>query len=1290
MKRACSLKTLLFPIYWETRMKIFFLLSLFILAHIQKTIAQITSVSNVSKYFIWDDNSNITPDALNVFSFSFNDYSLREDLYHLPAHEELMPLDSWNPLSDSISISISHSDNIFVTPLENNFLQKKNVKKNIISHDITFISGKPHLRVTIFPFIIDTTRNYYKKINFIQLKIAHTHIKNSNLKQISSNYANNSLLANGKWVKIKITKTGVHKIPYSLLSEWGFSNPAKVKVYGMGGKMLPENNSVERGDDMILNRSLHTNNAIYFYASGPVQWKFNSSKNMFVHTIHHYTDEAYYFLSEQDENAEIENAENFNLTPNNTITAYDYYTYHETNKTLLIKSGRTWYGEIFTRDILNTQSFQFNIPDLELSSNVRVAVDAISRSNLATSYNTYINNHLNPIASMSIAAVNIYKTDSFYAQSGTCTGNFIPDSENITVKLKYNASSEDSKGYLDKINIQGKRLLKYNGTQFSFRDYSSIGSENITNFTISSTDPSIQIWDVTEAQNPKVVNTNKASSTVSFNYCTPELKEFVAFSLNENLPSPEFAENISNQNLHGLPQIDYLIITPDDDKIKAQANILAQLHQDYNNLTTAVVTQKQIFNEFSSGQPDIVAIRSFARMFYKRANGNEALKPKYILLFGDGSYDNKSTVNNTNLILTYQSDNSIHYIQSYTADDFYGILDDSEGDNLSAASLDIGIGRFPIKNENEAINAVNKVRMYLTSQQQSPWKTKIAFIGDDGDGVIHMSAADYAAQKIETNNPEFEIQKIYLDAYPKKVLSNGSRYPDVEKAIDKAVNEGILIFNYSGHGGEKGLAHEQIVTIERIRAWSNLTRLPLFLTATCEFSRYDDKLFTSAGEEVFLNPDGGAIALLTTSRIVYSSQNKTLNDNFYDFAFVRDENNNKLRLGDILKKTKNKSGATINKLNFTLLGDPALQLCYPDNAIKPVILNNNNISSSDTLKALSINTITSKTIPYENRNEAIVDDFILTDFNGDAKTTLYDKPVTITTLGNAGNKQFTYNTYQNILFKGSSAVENGNMTNIFVIPKDINYNYGKGRFSFYASSTQGNEAFGSYNITIGGTDTGTGDNQGPDIEMLLNSEAFKNGQTVNTTPLLIANLSDENGINASGSGIGHDLVLTLDDGSVKHNLNSYFESKKDDYKNGSIYFQLPELTTGKHTLTLKAWDTYNNSSESTISFNVSSSDNLSVTNVSMYPNPLLRGETIYLTFNHDAPNTKIHTTINIYSINGSLVYSEEEKIASETASALIEIDDTRFFLPGIYMIHILLNTESGKNGTICQKIVVIK
>ncbi len=1184
---------------------------------------------------------------------------------------------------ENISTEIVNSKWEFVSATEINTLQNA-LLDSTITKRVVISKKQPYLELSLLPFKKGNTPNSFYKLKSILIKVSFNDItKTAKLKTASNNYVTKSVLAQGKWVRIKVTQTGVHKIPYSTLVSWGFSNPANVKVYGNGGNMLPKNNADFRYDDLKLNATMQSNDNLYFYGQSPTEWVYNNSKQMFTHISHDYTDVSYYYLSEEGLKTTITDAPIVTQAPNITVKEFDDYKFIEENKYNVLHSGRTWYGDKFDPISVSQRTYSFSFPEIVTSSPAQISAEVIARSSSVSQFELYYADELTPLYSLIASPIAWSDVEGAFAREASSIKLFLPTSSDLNFTLIYKSDQSTAIAYLDKLDIQARRQLKKSTSQFQFRDLLSVNANNIAKFEISTDDNSIIVWDITDFTTPQKM-TLSGTTTKWFVTNTPILKEFVAFSPSGNLLLPEFDKEIPNQNLHGLAQTDYIIITAPE--FLTEANRLASLHQENSGMRTTVVSQNLIFNEFSSGKPDVTAIRAFVKMFYDRAGSQISDAPKYLLLFGDGSYDNRSITGNTNKIMTYQSKNSIVFNSSYVTDDFFGFLDDIEGVNEISDRLDIGIGRFPVNTKSEAQIAVDKTDLYLNSQEKNNWITQLTFIGDDGDNNTHMNDADRLAQKVELYHPEFNINKIYFDSYKK---TSTSKYPDVETAIENAVNGGSLIMNYTGHGGELGLSHEQVITIPKILSWTNRTKLSLFVTATCEFSRFDNKNFTSAGEWVFLSPKGGGIALLTTTRIAYSSSNYDLNNSFFTYVFERNADGTKPSLGDILVKTKIKLGSSSAKLNFTLLGDPAIKLAYPDNFIKTLKINNTDVDTETiTLNALSKASLDAEILRGE-------DSTVMANFMGNATVTVFDKPITVTTLGNENAKPFTYKSYSNILYKGKSSVTQGVFSSDFIMPKDIRYNEDYGKIVYYAESDT-EKAIGSFkNVIIGGFSTNNQtDTKGPDIQLWLNDKKFKDGGVVGLKPLLLLNIFDENGINTSGNGIGHDLTCEIDGiPSNKIVLNSYFINDIDNYKQGSLEYQLPLFSEGNHIIKIKAWDNYNNSSEKSISFNTSNKGKLGVSEVVFSSNPISLKQSLYVTFKHDEPNQSLVVTSKLYTLTGQFIGSNKQPLVTSgytTSPLTLNISEIApaIVTNGIYFIQFELTSETGKTGTISDKIIV--
>ncbi len=1168
------------------------------------------------------------------------------------------------------------------------FIGNKILKDFYISRE----NKKPLLKVEVIPLFADGSGKIKKVIEYsvtINVAKAKKELK-AGLKKSSVEYASKSVLSKGKWVKVKIVDDGIYRIPYSKLKEWGFSNPSAVRVFGNGGIMLPKLNEAPRFDDLRENGTWHYGDAIFFFGKGTVGWRYDEDKLMWVHQLNDFGNNSYYFLTEDaGTGVSVELADYSDMTPDIEVDKYDACEYHEEELKNLLKSGRTWYGEWFSYYGKQSEVFKFNFRHLSKSDPVKLYSSMVARANVTSFFEMRVNDDPSPVQTISIDPISFSDYTGYYVHEGAGVSTFYSSGDDVNVDVKYSLPTNTSQGWLDFLCLNARCDLVMDDPVFLFRDMNSVKEGDYARYTIQNADDNTVVWDITDFTRPVKMKSKLSGSAISFISPVDTLREYVAFNPGAGMPVPEFVENVENQNLHAVSNVDFVILSYKD--FVGEAERLAAIHQSVDGMSTVVVTNEQVYNEFSSGKPDISAIRDFMRMLYKKAATKEQ-QPKYLLLFGDGSYDNRTyDSENTNKILTYQAVNSIHHSYSYVTDDFFGFLDDDEGVYLQRNLLDIGIGRFPVNTVEEAADMVNKVESYMQKQYPGKWKALLTFIGDDGDNNIHMRDADRLAGKVSLTHPEFDINKIYFDSYQKITTSTGKAYPEVNELIDKAITEGTLVFNYTGHGGENGLAHERVLTIPMIQNWTNLDRLPLFVTATCEFSRFDDYNHVSAGEWVLLNNVGGGIGLFTTTRLVYSSLNYVINNNLYDYIFEKDEKGNKLRLGDVMKNTKNSSGSSVNKLNFTLLSDPALAIAYPLKYVKTLKINDKPLDENvDTLKALSKAKIEGEVLKGDLSPDP--------DFNGNMDIVVFDKPSTVQTLGNDGAKPFEYEVYQNKIFSGQVTVAGGDFVSEFMVPKDIRYNIDKARVSYYSFDENGEEAFGANNdILVGGINNNPPfDEEGPEIKLYLNKSTFVSGDPTGTKPLLYAELYDENGINTSGIGIGHDLTLVVDDDNNNTMvMNGYFQAEPDSYQRGMVVFQLPEQTSGIHKLLFKAWDNLNNSSTAELAFNVESGGELEVDHVNIFPNPVTYSGYVNLYFSHDEPNSSIYIEMSTFNIGGQLLNKVKVKTVSQGTNIqpvkwYPETSDGTRLGPGLYIIRFNILSQTGKTTVFSQKILVTK
>jgi hypothetical protein len=1071
-----------------------------------------------------------------------------------------------------------------------------------------------------------------------------------------------------------------------------------------------------------------------FYAEGPVVWNLDSADSFFKEKIHGYTDGICYFLTTSLGPAEtIAIVDNRGLNANIDVISFNDYAYYEKELYNLIGSGREWYSARIDGSTFDTT---FAFPNQTPNSIVRVKVGAAGRSKTTRHLFLEINN--STVDTASIAPVPFTYNYQIYANPAFFDYSFLSSDKSFKIGLFYEKYDFSDECYLDNITLNTRSELIVSDYPFFFRDLNSIGIDNIARYTLKNADNNIQVWDITDLNNVYSVRGELTGSDYVFKAPAERLHKYVAIDPTYSYPKPiidasqRWVGEVPNQNLRGLPTYNYIIVTPDE--FLEQAQRLADYHRSKDHLSVLVVTPELIYNEFSAGTPDVSALRDFFRHQYLKSTPGDSLR--YVCLFGDGSYNNHSyTKGNTNYILTYESENSLAPTVSHVSDDFFGMLGEGEGE--VKGDLDIGIGRLAVKlvdgSDFEATDVVNKILSYDTCRF-TDWRRTLCFVGDDGydaggvvDGTLHMNDANSYANYVEQNYQGFELRKVYLDAYPQVVTATGASYPEVNRELENLFNKGILVFCYSGHGSENQITSEKILQKSDIESMKNAGVLPLFITATCSFSRFDnvsteeDNLNnivakTSAGEEALLNPDGGAIALLTTTRTVYPGANKNLVLQVFSYLFKRDENGNAYRLGDIVRLAKNGILPDENKYNFVLLGDPALTLAFPKYKVFTDSINHKSVypltdtlyvpttdtlidgndtsyvngfdmlvvSDLDTLKAYSKVTV-SGFVAYEN-------DSIISDFNGYVYPQIYDKKTTITTFGNDKQPPFVYQDQKNLLYKGKASVTNGRFIFSFIVPKDIAYNVGPGKISYYAENGSFDAKGEFREVNVGSTvENATPDMEGPVINLYMNDERFVNGGITNTEPFIYALLQDENGINTSGIGFGHDIIGVLDeDINNPYVLNDYYEASVDDYHSGKVRYQLRNLEVGSHELSMKVWDVFNNSSEASIGFVVVAADGLILQKVINYPNPAQ--EYTQFQYTHNAPD-EVHTIVlEVFDMSGRVVARVER---SEYESGYVSDPiywDLRgaggsMLSPGIYIYRLAVTTSLG-TSYINQKLII--
>lgn len=1108
-----------------------------------------------------------------------------------------------------------------------------------------------------------------------------------------SRYASKSLLSEGKWVKIRVDKTGIYKLSYADLKNMGFSDPSKVSVHGYGGWPLDEDFSKEYIDDVPSTPVWRGNDYLLFYGKGPVKWEYDSSSQTFVHTNNPYSLYGYYFVTDATPTDEMEQSERVEGATVR-VASFEDYMVHEQELVSLTKSGRELYGEDFSGATPRTLSTFSSLPGIT-NEDAKVTMSFASKVSSGTG-----------IASLSInqskaldISIPANKEEYVKAVAGERTVVWKGEkTEKNSVVVSYN-SAFHSNVRLNYVRLNFKRDLRPYGSYTFFRSVASIG--NVSRFVIQGADANTMVFDVTDTRRAKRMETELKGSELTFSIPAGTLREFVLVRTDQSFASPEIVGEVENQDLHALKQKDMIIIAAK--AFQAQAERLAEEHRTKDGLTVEVVDPQTIYNEFSSGTPDATAYRRFMKMFYDRSAslGNA---PKYLLLFGDGIYDNRGIcpdvrgVSRENLLLTYQSKESLsefssRYGYSYVTDDYYGLLEDvSEAALPNMNRMCLGVGRFPVRTVTEATQMVDKVIGYMRNTDKGAWKSRITFVADDGnnaDGYTtrHAEQADELARFIEDKREGFLTNKVYFDAFKR---DNSGTYPDVRKRIAELLKKGQLLINYTGHGNTTAWSDEYVWTQTDIMQ-STYTRLPIWVTATCDFTRFDD-VRTSAGESVFLNATSGGIALFTTTRVVESSGNAALNKELYRNLFDKEQGKART-LGEAMRETKRKLSG-INKLNFILIGDPALRIAYPEYQAQVTALNGETVSGEPfTLKALE-----RVTVEGEIRD---TDGNLASDFTGLLDATVLDSEAALTTLGNnivdGEPRKFAYTDYPNAIYIGQDSVRQGKFRFSFMVPKDISYSNERGKLNLYASDeVNGQEAQGAFlNYIVGGTaDNAETDTIGPEIRQIyLNDSSFVAGDRVNTTPYFVARLWDKSGVNITGSSVGHDIMLTIDSmPSMSYNLNNSYALVPDGNGEGIVQFSIPELEPGMHTVEFKVWDILNNSTTYTFTFEVA--EGLKPNLIEMYATPNPARDQVEFYLRHNRPESNLKVTVMVYDMTGKFLWSTEKSGSSELFKAYVvtwNLTDNggRRLRPGVYLYRAAIRTNNSKEATKANKLIIL-
>ncbi len=1072
----------------------------------------------------------------------------------------------------------------------------------------------------------------------------------------------NSVLAEGQWFKFYVDKTGVFQITHSFLSQLGLDldnvSSDQIKIYSFGGNMLPlRNEENQYFDPPQLPLQIFDGNDGQFnpgdyalvYAESTRVWNEESQTH-----INAYSDKAYYYVTLNNEAPNrVQIQQNLPGNPDEVITEFDEFQFHEVDETSLSLVGRRWFGDRF--DIETEKEFGFEFRNLITTELLRYDMKFGAISEVQSSFSISING--NDINSVNIGSVG----DDLPSNGNGVNSQTSVNSDSVVVKLTYNKNGNPAaRGFLDYIRLRAKRELRADDNQFQFQNLDVNPNTNSVQYNVANASNISQVWKINNLTDIESYQNTDNSDNFSFTTTHESNSKFISISPNDYFqPLIDGANRIvNNQNLKGtifnnnqgnFEDVDYIIIARQD--FLSHANRLANFRRNQDGLNIKVVKLQSIYNEFSSGKPDIVAIRNFVKYVYDNASSPEN-QLKYLCLIGDTSVDYKNRLQgNNNILPTFQSYNSFATtVSSFMSDDFFTMMDPNEGDMNSGNKMDLAVGRIVVDTQQQAREAIDKIIDYETRPAFDDWRNNFILVSDDVDQNWEHAAIqvnlDNLGDEISANKPNINVKKIHSDAFQQESSAGGERYPKVNAEIADQVEVGATVLNYFGHGGEDGLAQERIVTQTNVESWQNPNRYNVFLTVTCEFTRFDNPLRITAGELSYRNPQGGPVSMITTTRAISVSDGVSFNRELAPFLFDYAEDG--ISVGEAVRLTKNVLGTNGRRIVF-YIGDPALKIPFPKPNVRLTQINDTPLNQfNDTLKALS---------QYKFSGEVVDDNGnLLTNYNGIVSTTLFDKRIQRSTLANdnttnsVGNLLIMdFTTLGEILFSGQASVNNGKFDIEFVLPKDTRIPVGNGRVSFYALRNNVLEDQSGYSndILIGDiNENAPEDNQGPQIQLFMNDESFVDGEITDDTPFLIAKLQDENGINTAG-GIGHDIVAYIDgDEANPIVLNEFYEADVDDFTSGEVVYKLRDLEEGLHTLSFRAWDVYNNSSTADIQFRVASSDGLDITRVLNYPNPFMNYTEFW--FHHNQPFVPLNVQVQVFTVTGKVVWTHNETITTDS------------------------------------------
>ena len=1143
----------------------------------------------------------------------------------------------------------------------------------------------PQLDVAFLPVVIRGGEFY--RLNSYKLVVDKTlcTMRSASAMRSSANrYASSSVLAQGRWVRVSVKDNGVHKITDGELRNMGFQNPQKVRLFGYGGHILPEKGLADLPDDLQEVPLWRENGYVLFYANGVVKWSYTDGR--FVHKQNVYSNYGCYFLTEGDTPL-LFPKEKIEEQSSSVIMEYPDYAVIDNDRKSHAQYGCVLVDE-YDYSLGRKVEYKFPVSGVAKSNgiiDISFATNGVARSEVAVLVNDkQVGSYV--ITANTGSEVAKLEDEKFNVTSGIA--------DNMSVYVYQKTNDKTVNGHLDYLRLNYTRKLALRGSQTSFR---AGASGNYATFEIDGCNANARVWDVSSPVMRELAGTLSGNR---YSVVAPAGvdKEYVVVDVKGQFPSVQVVGEVANQNLHSVEQADMVIIIPSNGVFRSVANKLADAHRTLDNITVEVVTAQQLYNEFSSGTPDVTAYRRFMKMLYDRAETPDKA-PKYLLMFGDSWYDNRlitfPKLKQDDFLLCYESENSVDAVRAYVFEDYMGMLDDNEGGNHKTDKVDIGVGRIPVTSVAVADAIVEKIIAYMKNDNAGAWQNVVALLADDGDVSIpnqHMKDAEGVAEVMNESYPSYIVDRIYWDDFTAEKTASGLRYPEVTKAIKSRLDKGALVVNYSGHGSTNLFSHELTWKASDMAELKS-PRIPFWVTASCDIGPFD-KGENSIAETALVNPNGGAIGLFTTTRTVLQSYNAILNKEFMKVLLSPVNGGSAVAVGDAVRMAKcnvisSGGDRSENKLQYALLGDPALRLKLPECRLRVDKVNGVEVGNPIQASAGDVLVVEGRVV---TRNGAPINDF-----DGLLYANMFDCIENVNTLDNSGLGSFEYTAYKKMLFSGAGTVKNGSFEVNIPVPMDISYKNEPGMLNLYAvDSEKKRSAQGHFeDFVVGGTaEDFENDGVGPKIALFLNTPGFVNGDKVNSTPCLLVELFDENGINTVGSGIGHDVVAIVDNNPAHtYNLNSLYTPDAVDYRRGTIVFPLNTLEAGEHTLVLRAWDLYNNSSTATITFVVESGLLPDVIDFRIEGIPVVSGQESAFVITHNRPQSEIDVTIELFTIQGQMLWKSVESVVCDGMEYRYSWNGSasgdRPLSTGVYIARAYVKSDDGISESKNLKFVVV-